>query len=347
MAGVTLHLNEAGWREHLRSVSAAVPGLVPVIKGNGYGFGLARLAAEADRLGVESIAVGLPAEVPQVRDAFRGSIVVLSPYDPTDPLARELTGDPRVISTVSRVGDLDALSAERPTARVLIEVLTSMRRHGIDPFELREAAVGRLGSLQFGGWTIHLPLRVEGRRSEALRLALTAVTARRATPWFSHLDPADLPSIDAELPGTPARLRMGTKLWLGAPTSRRTTATVLDVHPIRRGQRAGYRQRPSPGDGWIVVLAGGTSHGVGMEAPTPATTLRQRAISLASGSLEAAGRALSPYTIDGRKRWFLEPPHMQTSLVFLPAKAQPPAVADEVPVELRLTTATVDRVAAS
>ena len=140
------------------------------------------------------------------------------------------------------------------------------------------------------------------------------------------------------------RLRVGTRLWLGDETHRRTVATVLDVHPVRRGERAGYRQRLVPADGWIVVVAGGTSHGIGMEAPTAAITVRQRAIALATGSLEAAGLALSPYTINGKKRWFLEPPHMQSSLVFLPGKETPPAIGDEVPVELRLTTATVDAV---
>ena len=92
------------------------------------------------------------------------------------------------------------------------------------------------------------------------------------------------------------------------------------------------------------MIARGTSHGIGMEAPTAASTVRQRAIALATGSLEAAGLALSPYTVAGKKRWFLEPPHMQSSLVFLPAKQTPPAIGDEVPVELRLTTATVDEV---
>ena len=67
-------------------------------------------------------------------------------------------------------------------------------------------------------------------------------------------------------------------------------------------------------------------------------------MALATGSLEAAGLALSPYTINGRKRWFLEPPHMQSSLIFLPGKEKPPAIGDELPVELRLTTATVDSV---
>lgn len=35
---------------------------------------------------------------------------------------------------------------------------------------------------------------------------------------------------------------------------------------------------------------------------------------------------------------------MQASMIFLPKSQQPPEVGQEVPVELRLTTATVDRI---
>ena len=95
---------------------------------------------------------------------------------------------------------------------------------------------------------------------------------------------------------------------------------------------------------FFFALDAETAHGIGMEAPTPAASNRQRLIALAQGGLEATGRALSPYTIAGKKRWFLEPPHMQASLVLLPLTEQPPAIGDEVPVELRLTTALVDRI---
>src|SRR5699024_5493749 len=138
------------------------------------------------------------------------------------------------------------------------------------------------------------------------------------------------------------RMRVGTRLWLGAPATRRATATVLDVHEVARGNRIGYWQRRVPGPGWVVVVAGGTANGIAMQAPTSARSARSRAISVATGSLEAIGRALSPYTIDGRKRWFAEPPHMQSSMVLLPAGATPPAIGDEVEVELRLTTALVE-----
>jgi hypothetical protein len=348
MSGLTLHLDVERWRRHLRAEAGSTPGLVPVVKGNGYGFGLRRLAEESAILGVDSLAVGLPGEVEQVRDAFGKTVVILNPWDASNPLAVELAEDPQVLTTVSRLEDLAALADLQTRPRVLVEVLTSMRRHGIAPTDLDRVAL-LADRVRIEGWTLHLPLRQEGRFAEAESLAKAALAAMPAPLWFSHLPPGEAAVLAAGLappgePPVPLRLRSGTQLWLGDPTSRHTTATVLDVHKVSRGERVGYRQRPCLSDGWVVVVAGGTSHGVGLEAPTSASTLRQRAVALTSGGLEAAGRALSPYTIDGRKRWFLEPPHMQSSQVFLPGGATPPELGDEVPVEVRLTTVTVDQI---
>ena len=346
MSGVTLRLDGERWREHLRTVAGATPGIVPVIKGNGYGFGLRRLAEEAATLGADTIGVGIPSEVGIVREAFPGDVVILNAWDPSSELARELTEYNSVITTVSRVGDLELLAARGDQPRVLIEVLTSMQRHGIKSDDLGQAAA-LLPGVRFEGWTIHLPLHTEGRYAEAERLGRAALAVAPGTLWFSHLPAEETVAIARQLAGAegdpvPVRQRVGTRLWLGDKTARNTTATVLDVHEVKRGERAGYRQRVCPADGWIVVVAGGTSHGIGMEAPTSAKTLRHRAIAFATGSLAAAGLALSPYTINGKKRWFLEPPHMQLSQVFLPRKERPPRIGQEIPVELRLTTATVD-----
>ena len=98
---------------------------------------------------------------------------------------------------------------------------------------------------------------------------------------------------------------------------------MLDVHSVRRGERVGYRQRRVSGDGHILIVSGGTAHGVGLEAPTAAASVRQRAIAMAKGSLDAAGMALSPFTIEGKQRWFAEPPHMQASMLFLPVVGRP------------------------
>src|SRR6478752_948341 len=103
MAGLTLWLDGARWREHLRTVRDAAPGLVPVIKGNGYGYGLERLAEESAQLGVDTVAVGLPAEVGLVQGAFPRDIVILNPWDSRSEEARALLENPRVITTVSRL----------------------------------------------------------------------------------------------------------------------------------------------------------------------------------------------------------------------------------------------------
>jgi Alanine racemase, N-terminal domain len=344
MSGVTLRLDGERWREHLRTVAGATPGIVPVIKGNGYGFGLHQLSEESTKLGADTVAVGIPSEVAVVREAFPGDVVILNPWDASS----ELISDGSVITTVSRLNDLEMLAARGDRPRVLVEVLTSMQRHGIRPDDLGRVAA-LLPGVRFEGWTIHLPLHTEGRYAEAERLGYAALATAPGTLWFSHLPPEETVALARQLGGAeaepvPVRLRVGTRLWLGDKTSRSTTATVLDIHKVKRGDRAGYRQRVCPASGWIVVVAGGTSHGIGMEAPTSAKTVRHRAIAFATGSLAAAGLALSPYTINGKKRWFLEPPHMQSSQVFLPRKERPPQVGQEIPVELRLTTATVDSI---
>jgi hypothetical protein len=347
MSGLTLHLDVGRWRAHLAREAAATPGLVPVAKGNGYGFGLRRLAEESARLGVDTLAVGVAGEVAQVRDVFPGTVVILNPWDASNPRAVELAEDPKVLTTVSRLEDLAALADLPIQPRVLVEVLTSMRRHGISPQDLDRVAL-LTDRVHFEGWSIHLPLREEGRSEEVHELARAALATVPGPLWISHLPAADAVGLATDLGRpegpVPLRLRSGTQLWLGDPGSRRTTATVMDVHHVSRGQRVGYRQRACPSDGYVVVVAGGTSQGVGMEAPTAASTLRQRAIALTTGGLSAAGRALSPYTVAGRKRWFLEPPHMQSSQLFLPAAVPPPNRGEELPVELRLTTATVDRI---
>ncbi len=343
---VVLRVPAADWRAHQRRVLAATPGLVPVAKGNGYGFGLARLAAEAAALGVDALAVGTPSEVAAVRDAFPGRVVVLQPWRPGEPGAEELRSDERVVHTVSRLADLEHLAASGQRPAVLLELLTSMKRHGMRVDELPAVRkVLAADAVDVVGWTIHLPMPAAtgGNAAEAERLAKAGLAVRSAPVWLSHLTGADHERLRATL-YTETRLRVGTELWLGGSVRRRTTATVLDVHRVKRGEKVGYWQRSMPTDGHVVVVSGGTAHGIALEAPTSASTSRQRLISAVNGSVEALGWARSPFTIGGKKRWFVEPPHMQASMVFVPGSKGIPAVGDEVPVELRLTTATVDEV---
>ncbi len=338
---LTLSVDADAWREHLRSFVAARPGIVPVTKGNGYGFGNVVLATEAKALGVDTLAVGTYDEVPAVTAQFPGDVLVLSPWRPGDDLHQT---DERVVHTVSRLSDLEILVGNDHRPRVVVDVLTSVRRHGIRLDQIGMAA-SLFGRIRFEGWALHLPLTGEQfaeARALAAQLTMAAGTDHDRL-WVSHLGPKDASALAGDR-SADVRVRIGTALWLGQRTTFRARATVLDVHAIRRGERFGYRQRRAARGGFLLVIAGGTAHGIALEAPTPATSIRQRTVAVAKGGLEALGQALSPFLIGGKQRWFAEPPHMQCSLVWLPTGASPPTVGDDVDVDVRMTTTTFDRI---
>jgi hypothetical protein len=73
---VTLTVRTAPWRAHVARLASEVEGLVPVVKGNGYGFGriaLAGLAAEF----CDTLAVGTIHELQGLPDGIHP--VVLTP----------------------------------------------------------------------------------------------------------------------------------------------------------------------------------------------------------------------------------------------------------------------------
>ena len=95
------------------------------------------------------------------------------------------------------------------------------------------------------------------------------------------------------------------------------------------------------------MVSGGTSHGIGLEAPTGGATLKDRAARIAKGGLDAAGFVRSPFTVDGKLRLFAEPPHMQASMLFMPQGPRVPAVGDEVAVRVRFTATSFDETVVS
>lgn len=345
------------WRQHLLATVRAHPGIVPVAKGNGYGFGLGRLARRAQWLGEQLpgegalLAVGTYDELAEVAQRFHGDLVVLTPWRPFGA-ALDLTDSDlarRVIHTVSRPEDVAALRARDPEARFLLEQLTSMRRHGMTRQELRAAAGELRGERWAGlqGTALHLPLNTHSHVSEVERLVHDQVAAGlpTRTVFVSHLSGPELTRLQATFPEFTFRPRIGTDLWLGDRGALRVVSDVLDVHPVERGDVYGYRARTAPRDGHILVVSGGTAHGIGLEAPTGDSSLKARAAAIARGGLDAAGFVRSPFSVDGKQRLFAEPPHMQASMLFVPEGSRVPAVGDQVDVRVRFTATTFDRVA--
>jgi alanine racemase len=241
---ITLTVRSGRWRAHVAGLVNAIDGLVPVVKGNGYGFGRIALAHLASEF-CDTVAVGTVHELDGLPDDLHA--VVLTPT-----LVAPESTDP--ILTVGSTAHLNALAHWH--GRVLVKLESSMHRYG-GAVDLVDRA--RRSGLDVAGVSIHLPLLGSSNdHAEEVRTILDSVTPD-LTVWLSHLDPATY----AALPTTHTyRLRLGTSLWHGDKSALQLSADVLDVRPIRAGHRAGYRQEPVGADGHLVMIGAGTANGV-------------------------------------------------------------------------------------
>jgi len=371
----TLQINGEKWRTHLRAVTNALTGAsgsspVPVIKGNGYGLGQEFLGATAMDLGADTIAVGTVFEIESVVDVTRGDIVVLQPFDPRDASAAlqwsgisEKFYAGRVIRTVASPQALTDLVSGTKSVRIILEARSSMVRFGFTESELIGAlrnpeirAALATGRIFVEGIAIHLPIERSAPNSHAVEVMRwaglwereTAVWEGHSPPapviWVSHCSDSELATIRDSVSELIVRARVGTRLWLGNRSALSASGTVLAVHPVSEGVKVGYRQRGAGKNATLIVVSGGTAHGIGLSAPSPTTSLRQRVTSFGVGALDAAGRAMSPFSIGGKQRWFAEPPHQHVSMLWLNNESVLPRVGDQVRAEVRFTISRFDSV---
>jgi hypothetical protein len=74
-------------------------------------------------------------------------------------------------------------------------------------------------------------------------------------------------------------------------------------------------------------------------------TLKDRLKLTAFWLLNLFNLNLSPFIYQGKRLWFAEPPHMQTTVLRLPTGLKPPAVGTEIELKnLRMTLANFDRI---
>jgi len=374
----TLQINGEKWRTHLRAVVNAVTSAsgsspVPVIKGNGYGLGQEFLGATAMDLGADTIAVGTVFEIESVVGVTQGDIVILQPFDPRDTAAAkkwweigEKFYSGRIIRTVASLEALTELVNGAGSVRVILEARSSMVRFGFTESELIGAlsnpeirAALATGRIFIEGMSIHLPIDRSGPNApdshaiEVMRWAglwekETAVWEGHSPPapviWVSHCTDAELATIRQSVSELIVRARVGTSLWLGDRSTLSASGTVLAVHPVSEGVKVGYRQRSAGKNATLIVVSGGTANGIGLSAPSATTSLRQRVTSLGVGALDAAGRAMSPFSIAGKQRWFAEPPHQHVSMLWLNNESVLPRVGDQVSAQVRFTTSRFDSV---
>lgn len=358
------------FRSHLSSVIAqyqdAGAEVLPVIKGNGYGFGRSLLAHEVTKLSLEQVCIGTIWEAQEVLENFNGQVVVLEPISSTDTLASthwtsllEEHSD-RLIAVVSTT-ELD-VAQKIGVKKVWVEALTSMNRFGLAPHQIAEVLKKLDQDISVVGFSLHLPIVAPTinklTKFETSGVNTSSNKVREIVGWISwfsdiaesarepipisvsHLSATELAQIKRERPDVRIQIRLGTSLWLGNSNALSVTGTVLAVHEIADNEKAGYQQ--NSGGRKLVVVSGGTAHGVALSAPITASSLRKRGIAVVEGLAQAVGKIRSPFTVKGSNLNFVEPPHMQVSMLWADNCAI--NVGDEIACTVRNTTANFDAV---
>ena len=297
-------------------------------------------------MGADSIAVGSFAEARTVLGIheFR-RVLVMTPHMPGESVGNLPLGTAGlVVHTITSA----AAAADLEGRRVVVEYRTPLNRHGITAEELPGLSE-ILSPVLCEGFALHLPMRRPSgydpvKEITALVELLDSVGLPTSTMYVSHLKGEELRVLGKRFPRTKFRARVGTRLWLGDRGALTAHATVLDVIPVERGERYGYRQHKAGRAGHLLVVSGGTAHGVGLAAPKPATGALSRVKIIAEAGLAATNHSLSPFTFGKHRLWFAETPHMQVSLLMLPKKVEPPAVGDLLTVDTRMTTTYFDAI---
>src|SRR4051794_41752454 len=99
--------------------------------------------------------------------------MVLTPWRPSETRA---VFDAHAVHTVGRLSDLAELASRDGRPRVVLERLTSMRRHGFSAHDLREAARS-LEGVAVEGVAFHLPISRGSHLAEMDRLMTDVVSA--------------------------------------------------------------------------------------------------------------------------------------------------------------------------
>ena len=311
--GLRLTVHRARWRQQLLAAVADRPGLIPVVKGNGYGFGRTTLMPIAADIG-HQIAVGTvyeAADVPANRVA-----IVLTPH--LGLLPQNLS--PTTILTIGSVDHLAALREQGWVGAVSIKLRSSMHRYGVAP----DGLPGLLRAVRAAGCeavahALHFPLSGAPDHHLAEIEQWLPLLQNDIAIAVSHIDPGSYKSLCRNNPQRLFQIRCGTALWHAERSSLALAADVVDVHQVAAGVVVGYRGIAIADSGALVLIAAGSAHGIG-----------------------SLPKSNSPYHFARRRLDLVEPPHMHTSMVFVAAGQQCPAVGDWVDVQHPLTQTTID-----
>ena len=375
-----LTVDRALFEKNLNSViddyAKAGAQVLPVIKGNGYGFGRKILASEATKLGLNRIAIGTVFELDQALADFANEIIVLEPFNPADETAKSVwqqatkNNAHRIIAVIA--GDHFSAAASSGIKMAFVEGKTSTHRFGVGPKEILNQISGDLHNIAITGMNLHLPItqpeNLDLKQFSSAEKAKSSKSSNRLieiNSWvnavapkvnsmgyplklnLSHVSSKEVSQIldaaNAQRFNIEITVRLGTSLWLGNQKALWATGTVLEIHELTGDhEHVGYRQVDGHGHRRLLVVSGGTAHGVALAAPASRANARAKAVAIAEGFGQALGKVRSPFKLNKKNLAFAEPPHMHVSLLW--CEDRKVQIGDQLECTVRNTTATFDQI---
>ena len=309
-----LTVNRQAWLDHVRLTASQHGTTLPVVKGNGYGFGRPILFEQTAHL-ADHVAVGTVYEATDVPASL--TPVVLTPVG--SHLPHSLPA--RAVLTVGSLDHVASLRSHNWQGSVLIKLQSTMQRFGVAGNELAALqSACTNASLNVVGWSIHPPLNNDNQDRSGEVSCWMELLHDNLPVYVSHMTAEQIGSLRSQFPNRTFVSRMGTALWLGDKSMMKLTAEVLDVHAVDGGT-AGYRSTALPGSGHIVIVGAGSAHGVS----------------------EIVGVG-SPFHFAKQRVALVEPPFMHTSMLFVPEGQRIPRVGENVDVQQPLTRVSADTI---
>jgi len=147
-----LTVNRQAWLNHVRHTASQHGTVLPVVKGNGYGFGRPILFEQTAHL-ADHVAVGTVYEATDVPLSL--TAVVLTPAGTHLPSSLPA----HAVLTVGSLDHVAALRSHNWQGSVLIKLQSTMQRFGVAGNELAALqSACTNASLNVVGWSIHPPL---------------------------------------------------------------------------------------------------------------------------------------------------------------------------------------------
>lgn len=251
-----------------------------VVKGDGYGLGLAQYSRFLMQCGVDCFAVTEPEEAQTLRqEGFGGEILMLRCT--SDPQELEQLLRAQTVCTVGSEQAYDCLEKAaqaldcRAKAHVYID--SGMAREGFAPYETEAIAAlcRREGAVCLEGIYTHFPNALSEKSTRAhFKRFERAVAAVRASGWqgiahcaasIAALRYADM-RFDAVRLGSALLGRVGGGVALGLCPVGYIQARIAFIRPVKKGEALGY------GSAWrarkatrVAVLNVGYYHGVDVD----------------------------------------------------------------------------------